>query len=599
MGTTLIVWLLGITIFDITDLCNVRYCFVDFFGMESNGSVQLMTPLSARTYLEAYYDLSDPQNSEIMVPLVKELNKWDVIPVETLRDTWPQGEWEEPQSDVEGKNEVDAPELEKVEINSSSTSKTLRDGAMVTVLRALLDEPNQDTGSLSEVELLTDFLPKLKEMLYQRSSALKPSPHILDLLSRALEEETDVDLSPFIGFSAEDMSLVVSRLQKHGKMLTLCISNRPDLTTKDLQIVLRDAAGLKALYILEDPQISARGMSPLLKECDIYDTDRFRQAIKPEPRRSPSDSDSNDSDKAVPVGQVCEDNSISQLVWVGVSHEQALDKNHRLESGLIDWETLRQEKCRANFDWSGNGLGYIRYPLDMPLSTARTTAGLLCLFQWGSSSHLYDVEQFSKGAALSFALASSIKSDRNPKLGPAGGGDGLGIGPLGAGLYRDREYEPTPASDAPEYLEPGKWAVVLVHEAYNARSQEFLDKCQREEPARADSCSEDDDRNKSKNQGLPFRAIKRLRYALVTPRTEPQFSSRDFIVADIPAYLERTMGKINSKGSDGVLKKLVEVYKSGIAAIHTAEFYGDDDIHDILPKVFPKQKGSSSRSKQE
>ena len=584
-----------------------------------------MTPLSARTYLEAYYDLSDPKNSQIMVPLLKELNGWDVIPVETLRDTWPKGEWEEPQSDHEDKDEVDVPELEKLEINSPSTTKTLRDGAMVTVLQALLDEPNGETGLLSEVELLTDFLPRLKEMLYERSSALKPFPYILDLLFRALEEEIDIDLSPFTGFSAEDMSLVVSRLQKHGKMHTLCISNRPDLTAEDLQTVLRDAAGLKALYILEDPQISARGVSPLLKECDIYDTDLFRQAIKPGPRRSLSDSDSSDSDEAVPVGQVCEDNSISQLVWIGVSDQQALDKSHRLESGLIDWETLRQEKRRTNFGWSGDGLRYKRYPLDIALSTVRTAAGLLCLFQWGSSSHLYDVEQFSKGAALSFALASSIEGDKNLKVGPAGGGNGLGIGPLAAGLYRDRGYEPTPANDAHEYLEPGKWAVVLVHEAYNATSQKYLDKCQRKEPVGADSDSEDDNplgqpkggegslggimalilgprdpyENKGKNQGLPFRAIKRLRYALVTPRTEPQPSGHDFIVVDIPAYLEHTMGTNNDKGSNDVLKKLVEVYSSGIAAIDTADFYGDEDIHDILPKVFPRQKGSSSISKQE
>ena len=586
--------------------------------MESEGSVQLMTPLSARTYLEAYYDLSDPKNSQIMVPLLKELNAWDVIPVETLRDTWPKGEWEEPQTDHEDKDEVDVPELEKLEINSPSTSKTLRDGAMVTVLQALLDEPNEDTGLLSEVELLTDFLPRLKEMLYEGSSALKPSPHILDLLSRALEEEIDVDLSPFTGFSAEDMSLVVSRLQKHGKMHTLCISNRPDLTAEDLQIVLRDAAGLKALYILEDPQISARGVSPLLKECDIYDTDLFRQAIKLGPGTSLSD-------EAVPVGQVCEDNSISQLVWIGVSDQQALDKSHRLESGLIDWETLRQEKRRTNFGWSGDGLRYKRYPLAMPLSTIRTTAGLLCLFQWGSSSQLHEIEEFSKGAAMSFALASSIKGDNNLKVGPAGGSNGLGIGPLAAGLYRDRGNMPTPAEDAHEYLKPGQWAVVLVHEAYNATSQKYLDRCQRKEPAGADSDSEDDNplgqpkggegslggimalilgprdpfENKGKNQGLPFRAIKRLRYVLVTPRTEPQPSGRDFIVADIPAYLELTMGTKSDKGSNDVLKKLVEVYNSGIAAINTADFYGDEDIHDILLKVFPKQKGSSSISKQE
>lgn len=46
----------GITILDITDLSNVRYCFVDYFGMESEGEVPLHTPLDGWTYLRAYYD---------------------------------------------------------------------------------------------------------------------------------------------------------------------------------------------------------------------------------------------------------------------------------------------------------------------------------------------------------------------------------------------------------------------------------------------------------------------------------------------------------------------------------------------------------------
>lgn len=52
-------------------------------------------------------------------------------------------------------------------------------------------------------------------------------------------------------------------------MNTLCISNRPNLTNEDLQIVLRDATGLKALYILEDPKITVQGMSTLLDNCDV------------------------------------------------------------------------------------------------------------------------------------------------------------------------------------------------------------------------------------------------------------------------------------------------------------------------------------------
>ena len=589
--------------------------------MESDRPVQLMTPLSARTYLEAYYDINDPKISQIMVPLVDEFKAWDIIPVETLEDTWPEGMWESPESDEATADEAVVPELEKMKISSPDTFKSLREGAMATTLQALLDRSDDDNSILSEAELLTDFLPKLKETLYKQSSSLKSSPHVLDLLCKALQGELDVDLSPFTSLSVGDMAFVVSKLQKHGKMRTLCISNRPDLTAEDLQVVLRDAAGLKALYLLEDPQIPAQVIGSLVKDCDIYSSDLFRQAIKPDPRRFSRDSSPSITNDPLPISQPGKCNDMSQLVWIGVSAQQALDKRHRLESGLIDWENLRQEKRPRDFGWSEGGLRYTKHPFDTPLSTSRTVAGLMCLFQWSCSSALYGAVSFLKGTALSFALATPLnQGENNFGIGPEDGGHGLGIGHLATGLYGDGREEPDSTDEAPEHLEPGRWVVVLIHEACNARSQKYLDNCQRGKPAYTDSDDEDDNspgqskgpgphdplENKAKqNQGLPFRAIKRLRYALVTPCTEPQPSGRDYIVADIPTYLEYIMGKDDDddKGTAaGDLKKqkkkkLVEAYNGGMATMETVDFYKDEDIHDILPKVFPKQKAASSTSK--
>ena len=44
---------------------------------------------------------------------------------------------------------------------------------------------------------------------------------------------------------------------------------------------------------------------------------------------------------------------------------------------------------------------------------------------------------------------------------------------------------------------------------------------------------------------------------------------------------------------------MVEAWNSQIATIDTVDFYGDDDIHEILPKLFPGQKSFSSGSKPE
>ncbi len=281
----IVVWFLGNTIFDITEPSNVCYCFVDFHGMKSKRPVQLMTPLTARIYFDAHWDPGYSKYDQYPSTLIHEFNGRDTISVGTLQDTWPVGKWKEMETENGGSDEICFSELGKMEIRTPSTSKSLGDGAMAAVLQNLMDGSDEDTGLLSEVELLTDFLPKLRAKLYEDASSVKPFPHLLDLLCRALED-TDVDLSPFGYFSAEDMSLVVSRLQKHGKIDTLCVSNRPNLTNEDLQILLRGTTGLKALYILEDPQIAVQGMSTLMENCDVYHSDLLRRQLKREPKDS-------------------------------------------------------------------------------------------------------------------------------------------------------------------------------------------------------------------------------------------------------------------------------------------------------------------------
>ena len=92
----------GITVIDVSNLSSVRYCFVDILrsGMESKTRVPLMTPLSASTYLWAYYDKNDKEDQEKFGDVVDRLEKWDLVDVAALRDTWPDGAWRNP-GDVE------------------------------------------------------------------------------------------------------------------------------------------------------------------------------------------------------------------------------------------------------------------------------------------------------------------------------------------------------------------------------------------------------------------------------------------------------------------------------------------------------------------
>lgn len=85
----------GITIIDISELHHVRYCFADIlpWGMESQTPVPLMTPLSASAYLWSYYDESKKEDQEMFGNVINRLEKWDLIDVAALRDTWPKGNW--------------------------------------------------------------------------------------------------------------------------------------------------------------------------------------------------------------------------------------------------------------------------------------------------------------------------------------------------------------------------------------------------------------------------------------------------------------------------------------------------------------------------
>lgn len=75
---------------------------------------------------------------------------------------------------------------------------------------------------------------------------------------------------------------------------------------------------------------------------------------------------------------------------------------------------------------------------------------------------------------------------------------------------------------------------------------------------------------------------------LVTPSTEPN-PNHDFLVANIPTYLKHARSKAQDQENIGDLRRLIKVRNTSIATIDALGLYGDEDIPDILPKVFPKR----------
>ena len=621
----------GITIFDITDPSHVQYCFVDFYGMESDREVPLMTPLSARTYLEAYYVLSDPRNSRDLVPLVEAFDEWDLIATATLENTWPGEGWEaddeeddEDEQDDEQDDEIQPvddepaePEVEpaKLDINPIDTPMTLRDSAMDKLLQSLIEQPDDNSDSTAEAELLTDFLPKLKAKFYDQATQLKPSPSLLRLLGRALENEIEVDLSPFTTLSAKDLSLVVSKLQSHGTMAVLNLSNRPDIGEMELNVILGSDLNLRALCLLEMPQIPPRSLGAYSSHCEVYHSDILRLPLITDPY---------EEHKPTLAPALFTNNTITQIQWLGMSYTDSMDEKYRLDDGRIAWDTVKPAaKGRNPYGASKGELEYRSCNLDIPFPAGKMVQGFLRLLQWGASADMSASDSWSKGVACSLAAS--------PPRGSTGTGHGVGLLSPSLWVERDR-FDRSQKEKGPTGLKTGQWALVMFSEAFDTGSQEFLDKVfedrypmlkpsatasEPNEPSKqADSDSNGPpsldihlstrssdaeaqmnfntflgdisklhslkDKTKQKHshptvQPPSFRPRKGIKYALVTPVVG---SETEVSVADVPAYLKQLMG---DKAQD-----LVDLWNSGFASLVTAEFYGNEDNFDkFLQKFYP------------
>lgn len=127
---------------------------------------------------------------------------------------------------------------------------------MDKLVQTLVNAPESARKVAPEAEVLTDFYPRLRGELYYHAKSLRPSPALLDLLCSAFKDEVYVDLSPFHTFNCGDLSLLVSRLQEHGQMTRLNLSNMPNLANEDLSLVLVSGPkqNFEAVYLMENPR---------------------------------------------------------------------------------------------------------------------------------------------------------------------------------------------------------------------------------------------------------------------------------------------------------------------------------------------------------
>ena len=553
----------GITIFDITDPSHVSYCFVSFQGLEGRHEAPLMTPLSARRYLEAYYNLADLEH-KFLLPLVESFKGWSLIPVSVLENAWPGEGWKEAETDVqEGEGEEPNLQLTKLEISPKTTLSTLRGLTMDTVLQNLLDSPQENSSLMDEAELLTDFLPRLKDKIYDQAPTMKWSPYHLDLLCQALQNEVVVDLTPLTNVPAKDLAVIVEKLSRNSKMNVLNLSNRPDISLEDLRHIIGTVTDLRVLCLLEMPQIPLQSLHEYLVDFEIHHSDLLRLALRE------SDSGYNDykshvkelSTKLRAAGVV------SQIVWIGLGSRGSLEPRNYLPNGRIAWENMAFNSKSNRYDIDGQTTLKKRiYDLCVPLPPHKLIPGVLQLLQWAGSSNLDDFYHPFKGMACS--LASLL---------PHSNGTGHGVSLLNPSLYLRRDSFYRSEVQSPFCLEPGERALFLVSEAFDDEYESFANEIK-------------SSKESSENQDFKFNPRKATSYALVT--RVPGSGSSQYMVADVPTFLKDVLGDTPKA------QELLNAWTGGFPSIRDAEFFGDD-TYEILRKLSPEDSKLEGKEAQE
>ncbi|KAJ3085142.1 hypothetical protein HK102_000279 [Quaeritorhiza haematococci] len=148
----------GITVIDVTDLEAPRYCFVSIDGLEGRaaGNIPVDVPLSAETYVRAYYpkeivDVDNPpvgtEQDAISVEknvrrAIDLLQDFAVLTMEPIKEAWPDVDWKAPNTtesaeviDQVGETKQSRQTQKKNELQVS----TLRLKSLTSVLDSLVD----------------------------------------------------------------------------------------------------------------------------------------------------------------------------------------------------------------------------------------------------------------------------------------------------------------------------------------------------------------------------------------------------------------------------------------------------------------------------
>ncbi|KAI4101025.1 MAG: hypothetical protein LQ339_005253 [Xanthoria mediterranea] len=559
----------GITIIDISDTKNIKYCFAFLDGWHRKG----LKPQSAGGYL-ARYEM-DPDEDSDEDEDVEEEDESDEDQEQTtcqpkieadatvlsVLDTRPQDQlekyrmiskavlrsWLDP--NVEGQYNLDHGEEQG---QSVRTKQSLREQTMELLINTLLGDPDHNPDAMAEARQFRHFALKLRNNIFSlaETKELPSSPALVRCLEIAFQGETFVDLSPLTHVSSKILVEAACTLRKSETVRSLDLSHLSQLSGNNLESIVCTASGLETLYILAMRQISFQCVTSLWTKNttfkNIYHTEVFHHPLNPSPDyssllaglQSPCITDTR--------------NPIKNILFARVlSQKHSGEPNLRKADGItVDWQ--RSSLSHSPID-DENHMFFSVYPIkDILLPPTKLVNGLANFFRCASIDktlcNMGEAYLIGSTMAKSFASASPYRMD-----------DATTIMPLPDLLFKACSMAgkllsalwPVPFPD----LHPGELSIVIINETNPSMHTEG---------------------------SYPSK----FRLAVVGPKTADQ---RDgYIVQSFESYLEGSPQCSSGTQSEEEIATLVQYWKQRMSFVGSCEAA---EIDELLPTAAKHMEG--------
>lgn len=150
------------------------------------------------------------------------------------------------------------------------------------VIVTALKDPDFDMSWISELaDMLEDFLPRLRDSLYDYSADLAPSTTSIRVIVRAFQDVPGFRHGAFQEFGMDDYLAVIAglKLEQKAKLTTLNLSGSSELDPEGLERILQYTASLKTLFLMDNPSLSLQSVLDILHENRLSVTNLYHPEL--------------------------------------------------------------------------------------------------------------------------------------------------------------------------------------------------------------------------------------------------------------------------------------------------------------------------------